>query len=225
MAAKITLTGRPIGPIVETSQYFRFEMEEGGSPAPPKGLPPASVLTFSVFVAKKAGKKLGFPHVPTQRLLVQGELVADVPLSECPGEIGVIAFKLEVIVPKAQEDTQEEQASIREPDEVKPLEVQEPTATNAEVGTSPEAKGWPDLSPYPVVPLCAIRVPKRFQRTVPNAQRTQQLREAVREHGQLDTPIMVQRDAEGYILQDGYRRYLVAQQLEWEQVPIKMVGN
>ena len=36
MGAKITLTGRPTGPIVETSQYFRWEMEEGGSPAPPK---------------------------------------------------------------------------------------------------------------------------------------------------------------------------------------------
>ena len=225
MAAKITLTGRPTGPIVETAQYFRFEMEEGGSPAPPKGLPQARVMTFSVWVAKKAGKKLGFPRLPAQRLLVQGELVADRPLSECPGEIGVIAFKVEMIVPKAQENSKEEQASMREPGEAKPLEVQAPTATNAEGRTSPAAKGWPDLSPYPVVPLCAIRIPKRLKRSVPNAQRTQQLREAVYEHGQLDAPIVVQRDAEGYILQDGYRRYLVAQQLAWEQVPIKMVGD
>ena len=33
MGAKITLTGRPTGPIVTTPDYFRFEMEEGGSPA------------------------------------------------------------------------------------------------------------------------------------------------------------------------------------------------
>lgn len=54
MGAPITRTGRPTGPIVETSPDLRFAMEEGGAPAPPTGVPPASVLTFSVFVAKKA---------------------------------------------------------------------------------------------------------------------------------------------------------------------------
>ncbi len=93
MAAKITLTGMPTGDIVATAHYFRFEMEEGGSPAPPKGLPVASVMTFTVFVAVKSGKKLGLPRKPAHRLLVQGELAADLPISECPGEMGVIAFK------------------------------------------------------------------------------------------------------------------------------------
>lgn len=228
MAAKITLTGRPAGPIVETAQYFRFEMTEGGSPAPPKGLPSASVITFSVFVAKKAGKKLGFPQVPDQRLLVQGELVTDVPLSECPGELGVIAFKVELIVPKedpqAAENLREAESPDREPPAAKPLESAAPPATPEPEGTSLSTKVWPDLSPYPVVPLRTIRVPKRFRRNEPDVNRTAKLRALVRDRGQLDQAIVVQREAEGYILQDGYRRYVVAQQLGWEEVPVKIVG-
>ena len=35
---------------------------------PPKGLPNARVMTFTVFVATKAGKKLGLPRKPAHRL-------------------------------------------------------------------------------------------------------------------------------------------------------------
>ena len=146
MAAKITLTG----PIVETAQYFRWEMEQGGSPVPPKGLPPASVLTFSVFVAKKVGKKLGWPRMPAQRLLVPGQLVPDVPLSECPGELGVIAFKVEEILPK--------EAPV--PDH--PSAVPAPPIRSEIASHRPAAGSGPDLSPYPVVPLEQITIPEAF---------------------------------------------------------------
>ncbi len=212
MGAKITLTGRPTGPIVETSQYFRWEMEEGGSPAPPKGLPPASVLTFSVFVAKKAGKKLGFPRQPDRRLLVQGELVADLPLSECPGEIGVIAFKVEELLAK----------DVLVPDH--PSTVPAPPIRPEAAPRPPSAGSGPDLSPYPMVPLEEITIPDAFLRTSPSASRTAELQTQIREQGQLDEPLVVERTVEppGYLLKDGYRRYLIAQQFGWVSVPVRI---
>ncbi len=199
MAAKITITGMPVGNIVKTAEYFRFEMEEGGSPAPPKGLPVASVMTFTVLVSTKAGKKLGFPRKPAHRLLVQGELVADLPLSQCPGEIGVIAFKVEEILPKEAEPQSTPVASVSPP----PL---------------------PDLSAYPVVPLEQIAIPDAFQRTPPSAQRTAELQAQIRERGQLDEPLVVERTVEpsGYLLRDGYRRYLIARQFGWDTVPVRI---
>ena len=215
MAAKITLTGRPTGPIVETSQYFRFEMEEGGSPAPPKGLPSASVMAFSVFVAKKAGKKLGFPRLPAQRLLVQGELVADLSLSECPGEIGVIAFKIEELLPKEDRESGQESA------------VPAPPIRPAAVPRQPSAGSGPNLSAYPVVPLEQIAIPDAFLRTPPSAPRTAELQAQIREQGQLDEPLVVERTVEplGYLLKDGYRRYLIARQLGWTMVPVQVEAD
>ncbi len=215
MGAKITLTGRPTGPIVETSQYFRFEMEEGGSPAPPKGLSPASVLTFSVFVAKKAGKKLGFPRQPDHRLLVQGELVADLPLSECPGEIGVIALKVEELL--AKESLVPDNPSAAPAPPIRP-EV---------APRHPSAGSRPDLSAYPVVPLEQIAIPDAFLRTPPSAPRTAELQAQIREQGQLDEPLVVERTVEppGYLLKDGYRRYLIARQLGWTTVPVQMEAD
>ncbi len=211
MAAKITITGMPVGNIVKTAEYFRFEMEEGGSPAPPKGLPGASVMTFSVFVATKAGKKLGFPRKPAHRLLVQGELVADLPLSECPGEMGVIAFKVEEILPK-------ETAVPDDPSGV-------PAPMRPEVAPrQPTAESWPDLSTYPVVPLEQVRVPAWLRKAPLNVNKTTALQEQVREYGQLDKPLIVERTGEPpeYWLKDGYRRYVIAQQLGWTSVPVRI---
>lgn len=215
MGAKITLTGLPTGPIVTTPQYFRFEMEEGGSPAPPKGLPRASVMTFTVLVATKAGKKLGLPRKPAHRLVVQGELVADLPISECPGELGVIAFKIEEILPK--------EALVPDNSSAVPAPPIRPEVAPRR----PSAGSRPDLSAYPVVPLEQIAIPEAFLRTLPNAQRTAELQMQVQKWGQLDEPVVVERTIEppGYLLKDGYRRYLIARQLGWETVPVRIVPD
>jgi hypothetical protein len=114
-------------------------------------------------------------------------LVADLPLAECPGEIGVIAFKVEEILPK-------------------------------------EAPPLPDLLAYPVVPLEQITIPDAFLRTTPSAQRTAELQAQITERGQLDEPLVVERTVEppGYLLRDGYRRYLIARQFEWDTVPVRI---
>ena len=88
----------------------------------------------------------------------------------------------------------------------------------------PSAESWPDLSAYPVVPLEQIAIPDAFQRTLPKAQRTAELQVQVQKWGQLDEPVVVQRieNPPGYLLKDGYRRYLIARQLGWTSVPVRM---
>ena len=113
-----------------------------------------------------------------------------------PGKIGVIAFKVQAIAPKDQQDAKAvesprvSESPIREPEEAKPLEVHKPETANADPVASPDAESWPDLWRYPVVSLREIRIPKRFRSTVPNVKRTKILREEVRERGQLDQAIV-----------------------------------
>jgi hypothetical protein len=143
---------------------------------------------------------------------VQGELVADLPLSQCPGEIGVIAFKIEEILPK--------DAPV--PDSVPTVPA--PPGRHKAPPSAPSVGSRPDLSAYPVLPLEQIAIPDEFQRTLPSAQRTAELQAQIREQGQLDEPLVVQHtgEAPGYLLKDGYRRYLIALQLGWVAVPVRI---
>ena len=209
MSAKITLTGYPAGPIELFSDYFRFDMEEGGSGAPPEGLPAASSLTFTVFVSKKAGNKLGFPETPTEPLLIQGDLTAELTMDQCPGELGVISFRVEKILPK---DTQKK--AQENPD----------TQADSQNSAQWEEETWPNLSEYPNLPLSEVIIPEKFQ--PPNAKKTAELQNRILHHGQLDEPITVQlTDDSQYLLIDGYKRYLVAQNLGWVSVPARIKEN
>ena len=62
------------------------------------------------------------------------------------------------------------------------------------------------------------------QCTLPKAQRTAELQVQVQQRGQLDEPVVVQRIEEppGYLLKDGYRRYLIARQLGWTSVHVRI---
>ncbi|PSR31026.1 MAG: hypothetical protein C7B43_04035 [Sulfobacillus benefaciens] len=208
MSAKITLTGYPTGPIEAFSDYFRFDMEEGGSAAPPKGLPGASALTFTVFVSKKAGKKLGFPDSPAHRLLIQGELTAELPMDQCPGELGVIAFKVDTLLPQETAET---------------MDDDRPTTPAVATPAASVLEEWPDLSEYPSLPLSQVIIPEAFLLTPPNAKKTSALQIRIAQHGQLDEPIVVRAtENKQYLLIDGYRRYLIAEQLGWVAIPVRI---
>lgn len=89
---------------------------------------------------------------------------------------------------------------------------------------------WPDLSAYLQVPLAAIHIPRQhFLKSPPNKNKTKTLREAVKvrcQLDQLDQPLAVRvtEDGTGYVLVDGYRRYVVAQHLRWPTVPVVIQG-
>lgn len=121
MPQKITLTGKPtselrvvkamMGKEHNAPKVYSFDMEESGSPNAAKYLPKGSSIHFTVFVNEKQFKKAGLEESNFQdnKLLVQGELVLDLDLTLCPGEMGVTTNQLQIIAPKeAQEEAQQE---------------------------------------------------------------------------------------------------------------------
>lgn len=224
MAAKITLTGTRSSKIRKTAQYYAFEMEQGGSKHAPKGLPlPSQQIQFTVFVSLKAGKKAGFELAPADtKWLVQGELALDVPVSECPGEIGVVAFQIGEVPNKSDSETESESATKSE--EAKKIVVKQQNTAQPQVAATASIKHRKEdvQESTTVIPLLNIKVPEAYLNTQLNPFKTAAVREYVALQNKLDKPITV-RDEEGeYWLVDGYRRYVVASEMGLEQVPIRI---
>ncbi|MFE7083755.1 plasmid stabilization protein [Priestia megaterium] len=99
MPHKITLTGSATGPLREYDRYVAFDMREKGSPSAPKGLKKSTFISYTVFVAKKAFNKTGLTKksIMHEKILIQGEPTLDIPIDECPGEVGVICFQITVL--------------------------------------------------------------------------------------------------------------------------------
>jgi len=99
MPHKITLTGSATGPLREYDRYVAFDMREKGSPSAPKGLKKSTFISYTVFVAKKAFNKTGLTKksIMHEKILIQGEPTLDIPMDECPGEVGVICFQITVL--------------------------------------------------------------------------------------------------------------------------------
>ncbi|WP_289318961.1 hypothetical protein [Peribacillus sp. NJ4] len=68
------------------------------------------------------------------------------------------------------------------------------------------------------IALKEIVVPEAFLNSHPNPEKTQQVVNYVKQNGYLDEPLTINRETN--LLTDGYRRYIVAQQLELEIVPV-----
>ncbi|MBO1001036.1 hypothetical protein IOC57_25350 [Bacillus sp. SD075] len=66
--------------------------------------------------------------------------------------------------------------------------------------------------------LNQIVVTEEFLNSNPSVEKTQQVLNHVKRTGSLDEPITINRDTK--ILRDGYRRYIAAQKVGMELVPI-----
>lgn len=112
MPQRIILTGTPVSsvrglkemkdPKRRNIRVYAFEMEEEGMGSTPKSLPKSSKVQFTVFCNELQMKKaeiFGFGRI-NDRLRIIGEIVLDVPLEYCPGEIGVMALTIEVLPPR-----------------------------------------------------------------------------------------------------------------------------
>ncbi|MDM8150064.1 plasmid stabilization protein [Priestia megaterium] len=112
MPHKITLTGSATGPLREYDRYVAFDMREKGSPSAPKGLKKSTFISYTVFVAKKAFNKTGLTKksIMHEKILIQGEPTLDIPIDECPGEIGVICFQITVLPNKSDKEKNESDA-------------------------------------------------------------------------------------------------------------------
>ncbi|MEH7558745.1 plasmid stabilization protein [Priestia megaterium] len=126
MPHKITLTGSATGPLREYDRYVAFDMREKGSPSAPKGLKKSTFISYTVFVAKKAFNKTGLTKksIMHEKILIQGEPTLDIPIDECPGEVGVICFQITVL-PNKNDKEKNQSEEKKEPKQ--------------EASTSPEA--------------------------------------------------------------------------------------
>ena len=127
MPHKITLTGSATGPLREYDRYVAFDMREKGSPSAPKGLKKSTFISYTVFVAKKAFNKTGLTKksIMHEKILIQGEPTLDIPIDECPGEIGVICFQITVLPNKNDKEKNESDAKKELKQEAsKPSEAQ-----------------------------------------------------------------------------------------------------
>ncbi|PGX73072.1 plasmid stabilization protein, partial [Priestia megaterium] len=205
-------------------------------------------ISYTVFVAKKAFNKTGLTKksIMHEKILIQGEPTLDIPIDECPGEVGVICFQITVLPNKndkeknesdvKKEPKQEASASFEEPQNTeskKQEEEQVPVSQPAET-VQPEAKETPvqekKTEPKPktlpnqpkgtqdLVSFDDIIVPEAFLNTRPNPEKTQKVIDFVKRTGRLDEPLTIEKGSN--VLKDGYRRYVVAKTVKMDKVPV-----
>jgi len=242
MPHKMTLTGSATGPLREYDRYVAFDMREKGSPSAPKGLKKSTFISYTVFVAKKAFNKTGLTKksIMHEKILIQGEPTLDIPIDECPGEIGIICFQITVLPNKndkeaneskdKKEAQQEVSKAQQEVSATKQGEKQEPVAKTVqpEVSETPvqEKKAAPQKKQQPIQPKGTkdvlsfedIIVPEAFLKTRPNPVKTEEVIEFVKRTGHLDKPLTIEKDSK--VLKDGYRRYIVAKTMKMDKVPV-----
>ncbi|MDN4865895.1 plasmid stabilization protein [Priestia megaterium] len=245
MPHKMTITGSATGPLREYDRYVAFDMREKGSPAAPKGLKKSTFISYTVFVAKKAFNKTGLTKksIMHEKILIQGEPTLDIPIDECPGEIGIICFQITVLPNKNEKEANESKDKKEAKQEVskaqqevaatKQEEKQEPVAKEAktvhpEVKETPvqEKKAAPQKKQQPIQPKGTkdvvsfddIIVPEAFLKTRPNPVKTEEVIEFVKRTGHLDKPLTIEKGSK--VLKDGYRRYIVAKTLKMDKVPV-----
>ncbi|MGC3792354.1 plasmid stabilization protein [Priestia aryabhattai] len=245
MPHKMTITGAATGPLREYDRYVAFDMREKGSPAAPKGLKKSTFISYTVFVAKKAFNKTGLTKksIMHEKILVQGEPTLDIPIDECPGEIGIICFQITVLPNKNDKESndskdkkeakQELSKAQQEVAATKQEEKQEPVAKEAktvepEVNETPvqEKKATLQKKQQPIQPKGTkdvvtfddIIVPEAFLKTRPNPVKTEEVIEFVKRTGHLDKPLTIEKESK--ILKDGYRRYIVAKTVKMDKVPV-----
>jgi len=224
-------------------------MREKGSPSAPKGLKKSTFISYTVFVAKKAFNKTGLTKksIMHEKVLIQGEPTLDIPIDECPGEIGVICFQITVLPNKndkeandskekkeaKQEVSKDQQEVAATKQEEKQAPVSQPVATETKT-IQPEAKEAPvkekkaapqkkQLPNQPkgtqdVVNFDEITVPEAFLKTRPNPVKTEEVIEFVKRTGHLDKPLTIDKSSK--VLKDGYRRYIVAKTVKMDKVPV-----
>jgi len=238
MPHKMTITGSATGPLREYDRYVAFEMREKGSPSAPKGLKKSTFISYTVFVAKKAFNKTGLTKksIMHEKILVQGEPTLDIPIDECPGEIGIICFQITVLPNKNDKeanDSKDKKEAQQEVVATKQAEKQDPVAKEAktvqpEVNETPvqEKKAAQPKKQLPtqpkgtqdVVSFDDIIVPEAFLKTRPNPVKTEEVIEFVKRTGHLDKPLTIERGSK--VLKDGYRRYIVAKTVKMDKVPV-----
>lgn len=140
---------------------------------------------------------------------MQGEPTLDVPVDDCPGEIGVVCFQVSVIPEKQKEAEKAEKEPAKEQEKKEEVKAEE------------QPKGPEGTEDF--ILLDQIQVPESFLQTRPNPYKTQLVIDHIEQAGILDEPITINRETG--MLTDGYRRYVVAEKLDMKTVPVMYEKN
>ncbi|MFF2596690.1 plasmid stabilization protein [Priestia megaterium] len=252
MPHKITLTGSATGPLREYDRYVAFDMREKGSPSAPKGLKKSTFISYTVFVAKKAFNKTGLTKksIMHEKVLIQGEPTLDIPIDECPGEVGVICFQITVLPNKNDKEKNESDAKKEPKQEAStPSEAQKNTESTVqeevqEPISQPVAKEVKPIQPEVQQAPTEEKKTEEKKTTLPNQPKgTQDLLNVddiivseeflkTRPNPEKTQKVIdfVKRTGRldepltiekgSKILKDGYRRYVVAKTVKMNQVPV-----
>lgn len=215
MGAKITITGAvlKVRKVENPKQKKAFinclEIETGGSPNAPKGLPIASMVNYTVMCndkqLNKLKRELETYNLPLKggNILVQGEINLDQPLSVVEGEIGVIAFQLQSLDAMKLQKEQEQAEGPKQNKVEEEIIVETPT-------------------PIPtVLPLTQIFVPEAIRATRPRVEKLEDCINYYKEHGRFDKEIKVRYiEDKGWVLQDGYARLVAAEELGLTEINV-----
>lgn len=108
MPAKLILTGHSVGNLRKLqNNIFSFDMKEDGSKIPPpKGFDFSEPILYTVFLnLRQLNKaKLNHNNLSQHRLHLEGDITLSYPISICPGEIGVICRKIEIISDESEKE-------------------------------------------------------------------------------------------------------------------------
>lgn len=216
MGAKITVIGKAAdirlveSPIKNGMPITCLEIETGGSPSTPKGLPNASVIQYTVLMNDRQYARLRMEleelslTAGEATLVVHGELNLDLPMNIVHGEIGVIAFHVTVV----------EAIGSFIPSGKPPPPSGEVEFRQGHGESLPES-----------LDCRQITVPEELRRNPPQREKVEKAIAYYRQHRVLEEPVKVLKTGNGWILVDGYTKYLAAGELGLNEVPIAVVNK
>lgn len=73
--------------------------------------------------------------------------------------------------------------------------------------------------------LSEILIPTLYEKHPPHAEKIDRALVYYQEHGKFDKQVAVQKIREGWLLTDGYTRYLAAEELGLEDVPVRVIES
>lgn len=242
MSIKITVVGivqevRCIpSPANENVNLYCLEFEENGSKSSPKSLPMASDIAVTVMMNEKQYNKLqnslknaGFEVLVGTKIVVQGEITIDMPMDVVSGDMGVITYQAEPVVPKKdnpkEKPKDEKQAQqktkspkVPKPDPPNPKDkkaIQQPRPVKR-VWINNEAKQHADNTE--AIPLTQISIPQEFAEKPPHPEKVEYCMQIYKQNNAFDKPVILKKISEGWLLTDGYARYVAAENLGLKEI-------
>ena len=218
LGARISLKGMISSKVRRTEQYFAFEMQLGGTQkSSPVGCPtPSDSVEYTVFLPLNPGELANLQSAPKDQIwVVVGDISLDIPVNECPGDIGVIAFQISAAKAPEEKESQREEKSKNSIPQEKPHIV---AVKEKPVVAAPSIR-------VNSLPIDNINLPELYRDAWLNPEKTQPVREWIQRHGRLDKPVEVTFKNDEYWLADGYRRFAIARDLGFSEVPVRVVQS